>query len=196
MPGKLIRMRGYDASLSVTDRSSAQMPTPEAVSSFDTNLYASDTIMADTSVAADDNESSSVLSGHSSVGDDGEGSVLGSHDEAAQFEQHVHMDGIQSGPSKIEAEKLPALQAMAFDELLEVLQVSIPQDSTLTTFANHAALIYIQMHGTMKADLGGSLWMNADATARLWVNLHSELNIFRVAANYQAKAGGDWQAHK
>jgi hypothetical protein len=86
---------------------------------------------------------------------------------------------------------------VAFDALLEVLQVQNPQLSIFASFTNLTYKLYTpDMQSRMKSGLGGAILRDANRSMILWIKLHSKLEEFRNTTGYSGKAGDEWQAHK
>ena len=138
--------------------------------------------MVDAHVAASDDELRSVSPDNTNKNNNQE--------ESIEVKQDTSTDAVESGLPKFKVEKYSALRMMAFDEPLQVLQVSNPQGSSPAIFTDPTAELCTQeVYRRMKRDLGGSLLKKTDAAMRLWVNLHSEVDSFRITAHYHGKSG-------
>jgi len=108
----------------------------------------------------------------------------------------THAGDDQDSFENLTSEKEKHLQNLAFDELVEVLQISNPQHSTLSKLQPYVNNIYTpKTYERMKIALGPA-FSKAYEAMQLWHEIHGKLREFRETTKYEGKAGADWQAYK
>ncbi|KAI4664480.1 uncharacterized protein J4E88_010732 [Alternaria novae-zelandiae] len=108
----------------------------------------------------------------------------------------THARNDQDPSENLPPEKEKHLQNLAFDELVEVLQIPNPQHSTLSKLQLYVNNIYTpKTYERMKMALGPA-FSKAYKAMQLWHEIHGKLREFRETTKYEGKAGADWQAYK
>ncbi|KAI4639939.1 hypothetical protein J4E93_008738 [Alternaria ventricosa] len=118
-------------------------------------------------------------------------------DKEIPAEEPAHAGDAQDSFKDLNAEeKEKHLQTIAFDELVEVLQVSNPQHTTLSKLEPYADTLYTPKTYERMSIALGPVFDQAYEAMQLWHAIHRKLKEFRETTKYEGKAGADWQAYK